>query len=392
MRSEKQLELYIHIPFCIRKCRYCDFLSFAVRGKDSGDAAMLYDRYFSALKKEITGFDGEGCEIRSVFFGGGTPSAVPAEYLAEVLQLIREKFVLAEDAEISMEANPGTLDEEKLHIYKEAGISRLSLGLQSVHNEELSLLGRIHTWEEFLDTYQKVRTAGFTNVNVDLMSALPGQSAASWEESLRRIAALSPEHISAYSLIIEEGTPFYEEYHEDARLREEGEQPKLLPSEEVEREMYALTEKILAEYGYHRYEISNYAKEGRECRHNLGYWKRIPYRGFGLGASSLIKEYRFANTESLEAYLKDPLQTGETEELTREDQIEETLMLGLRLTAGISKKEFITEFGIDINDRYGAVIQRFCAENLLESTQETLKLTEKGLDFADYIILSLIQS
>lgn len=279
----RKLEIYIHIPFCVRKCAYCDFLS-APAGRDT------QKQYVCALKQEIQEFPyKKEYEVSSVFFGGGTPSVLPGEEIAEIMALLKEKFVFAEDAEISLECNPGTADEQKLRIYRDCGINRLSFGLQSADNTELKLLGRIHTWEEFLATYETARRAGFKNINVDLMSALPGQTADSWKETLRKIIALNPEHISAYSLIIEEGTLFYEKYEEDTRKREAGEQPEFLPSEDEEREMYRLTEELLEEAGMHRYEISNYAKPGYECRHNIGYWDGTEYAGFGLGASSMLR-------------------------------------------------------------------------------------------------------
>ena len=279
----RKLELYIHIPFCVRKCAYCDFLS-APAGRDT------QKQYVNALKREIEEFPcKKEYKISSVFFGGGTPSVLPGEEIAQIMTLLKKKFVFSEDAEISLECNPGTADEQKLGVYRDCGINRLSFGLQSADNTELELLGRIHTWEAFLTTYEAARRVGFTNINVDLMSALPGQTADSWKETLRKVIALDPEHIYAYSLIIEEGTPFYEKYEEDARKREAGEQPEFLPSEEEEREMYQLTEELLDEAGMHRYEISNYAKSGCECRHNIGYWDGTEYVGFGLGASSMLR-------------------------------------------------------------------------------------------------------
>lgn len=304
-RKKRELEIYIHIPFCVKKCAYCDFLS-GPAGKAEQKA------YVEALQKEIASFGGmevmssEGANagnckgqeggklpeymVVSVFFGGGTPSILNADWIGKILTLLKKRFEFREDVEITIECNPGTADRKKLKAYREYGINRISFGLQSADNEELQLLGRIHTWEQFLEIYQEARAAGFSNINVDLMSSLPGQSRASWKKTLEKVLALEPEHISAYSLIIEEGTPFYEKYEEDARLREEGEVPKYLPSEEEEREMYRLTEEMLLGAGMHRYEISNYAKEGYECRHNIGYWIGTEYVGFGLGASSYLRK------------------------------------------------------------------------------------------------------
>lgn len=263
----KELELYIHIPFCIQKCRYCDFLS------GPADDASKY-RYTKALIREIESLpEGRESIITTVFFGGGTPSVLPGEWTARILETLKKRFSFAADAEITTEANPGTVDKEKLRIWRESGINRISFGCQSSFHEELQMLGRIHTWEDFLESYALARESGFDNINIDLMSGLPGQKLKTWETTLHRAAELKPEHISAYSLIVEEGTPF-------ASMNLD------LPDEDTERMMYSRTREILAGYGYGRYEISNYALQGRECRHNIGYWIRTPYIGLGLGASS----------------------------------------------------------------------------------------------------------
>ena len=250
---KKALELYLHIPFCIRKCEYCDFLS--------GPADERNRRtYLDALLRELAavGPQAEDYEVTSVYIGGGTPSLLPGEWMEKLMAGVREGYCLAKDAEISMEANPGTLTKENLAGYRRAGINRLSLGCQSTDDAELKLLGRIHTWAQFQESFRMAREAGFTNLNVDLMSGLPGQHLASWEESLETIARMEPEHISAYSLIIEEGTPFAEKTLE-------------LPDEEEERQMYERTGEILQSYGYQQYEVSNYAKPGKECQGSLGY-------------------------------------------------------------------------------------------------------------------------
>ena len=289
----KELELYLHIPFCVKKCNYCDFLSAPAEEKTRA-------AYVDTLIREIEGFEEpEDYEVVTVFFGGGTPSILPGEAILRLMEALRKKFHFREEAEITLEANPGTVDEKKLSFYKKAGINRLSFGLQSTDAEELKKLGRIHTWEKFLESFELARKAGFSNINVDLMSALPGQTVESWEKTLKQVIALNPEHVSAYSLIIEEGTPFYQLYEKDAEKRDAGEEPELLPSEEEERAMYELTGSVLKENGYLHYEISNYAKPGRECRHNLGYWQRKDYLGFGLGASTLLNPVRYKNTEDL---------------------------------------------------------------------------------------------
>ena len=284
-KKRKPLELYVHIPFCIRKCAYCDFVS------GPGTKAMQKE-YEEALLAEIDAAEETAeREVISVFFGGGTPSAVDAGMLARVMEKLRSKYVFSEDAEITLEANPGTLDAEKLKCYRKSGFNRISIGCQSVHDEELKRLGRIHTFAEFQESFALARDAGFANINVDLMSGLPEQSEEKWEESLRTIAELSPEHISAYSLIVEPGTPF-------------AEQKLDLPDEDTEREMYARTAEILAEYGFFQYEISNYAKPGYECRHNIVYWTMDEYIGLGIGAASFFNGRRYSNTLDMKQYIR----------------------------------------------------------------------------------------
>ena len=328
--TKTPLELYVHIPFCIRKCQYCDFLS----GPSDEETK---DRYIEALLKEIRAAEHtEDYEIVSVFIGGGTPSALKAEAIASIMRTLQEQFFFCEDAEVTIEANPGTVDLEKLTIYRNVGINRLSLGLQSTDAEELKLLGRIHSYEEFLKSYEWAREAGFSNINIDLMFAIPGQTGEAWRQHLYQVAELNPEHISAYSLIIEEGTPFWKLYGDDRSGEADvegiiadggaGQQGKAaipalpdedsreidsglvmkektglpaLPDEDSEREMYHLTKRILAERGYEQYEVSNYARKGFECRHNLMYWRRKDYLGLGLGAASMEGDRRYSNTTDI---------------------------------------------------------------------------------------------
>ncbi|EET60187.1 putative oxygen-independent coproporphyrinogen III oxidase [Marvinbryantia formatexigens DSM 14469] len=375
----RPLQIYIHIPFCVRKCAYCDFLSFAADQETQR-------AYIRMLLREIEAWQDRGDEVIStVFFGGGTPSVLPAEEITLVMEALKKKFSFAGDAEITLECNPGTLTAEGLSRYRRAGINRLSIGLQSAQDKELRLLGRIHTWEEFEESYRLARAAGFANINVDLMSALPGQSPAAWRDTLEKVLALAPEHISAYSLIIEEGTPFYERYREDAQRRERGEVCRILPSEEEEREMYWMTEKLLKERGYERYEISNYAQPGFACRHNCGYWERREYLGFGLGAASLMDHTRFADTASLQQYL-DGRWRGETQgRLTRAEEMEETMFLGLRLRRGVSFAHFYRTFGVTMEEIYGEVLQRLERQRLLERTEERIFLTKRGTDISNYV-------
>lgn len=387
MMKEQTLELYVHIPFCKKKCRYCDFLSFA--GEE-----WTQETYTQALIREIEAWRGkENKKVSSVFVGGGTPSILSVRRMEEIFEALRESFFLAEDAEITIECNPGTLEKEKLEVYKCLGVNRLSLGLQSAKNEELRLLGRIHTWETFLESFQMARKAGFENLNVDLISALPGQTVESWRETLEKTIALSPEHISAYSLIIEEGTPFYQEYEEDAKIREAGGDPQFLPSEDAERQMYEDTEKILGNAGYSRYEISNYAKPGMACQHNMGYWQRKEYIGLGLGASSLYREGRWRNSENLLKYCnrkQDMPERKDLQKLSRKDQMEETMFLGLRLMEGVEEEAFFREFGCTCREVYGEVLDRLEDQGLLKEENGRIFLTSHGIDISNYCMAEFL--
>lgn len=379
----RELELYIHIPFCVKKCAYCDFLS--------GPASnQQIEEYVQALIEEIQYYKevAKKYEVSTVFLGGGTPSLLTGEQMKALMETLRQTFFIRQNAEITMEANPGTVTVEKLLACQKAGINRISFGLQSVNNEELKMLGRIHTYEEFLESYEAARKAGFQNINVDLISAIPKQTVSSWEQTLQTIISLQPEHISAYSLIVEEGTPFAKLYGEGCELEH------LLPSEEEERRMYERTEELLQEAGYHRYEISNYAKEGDECQHNLGYWERKEYLGLGLGASSLIEETRFHNTDEMEEYLRDAnnpiLLRREQEKLDRQEQMEEFVFLGLRKIRGIQEEKFAEMFGEDIWDCYGKNLERVIKEGLLEREEGVLRLTRKGIDVSNYVFYEIL--
>lgn len=379
----RELELYIHIPFCVKKCAYCDFLS--------GPASnQQIEEYVQALIEEIRYYKEfvKKYEVSTVFWGGGTPSLLTGEQMKALMETLRQTFFIRQNAEITMEANPGTVTVEKLLACQKAGINRISFGLQSVNNEELKMLGRIHTYEEFLESYEAARKAGFQNINVDLISAIPKQTVSSWEQTLQTIISLQPEHISAYSLIVEEGTPFAKLYGEGCELEH------LLPTEEDERRMYERTEELLQEAGYHRYEISNYAKEGYECQHNLGYWERKEYLGLGLGASSLIEETRFHNIETMEEYLRDAknpiLLRREQEKLDRQEQMEEFVFLGLRKIRGIQEEKFAEMFGEDIWDCYGKNLERVIKEGLLEREEGVLRLTRKGIDVSNYVFYEML--
>lgn len=386
------LELYIHIPFCVRKCAYCDFLSFPAprRVQESYRDALFHEiEQFADMQKEQPSHV-QKYRVVTVFFGGGTPSLLPGGWIGDLLALLRARFSFAPGAEITVECNPGTADEQKLAAYRKAGVNRLSLGLQSADDKELAALGRIHTWADFGRTYELARQAGFSNINVDLMSALPGQTVSSWEKTLRRVLALEPEHISAYSLIIEEGTPFYEKYAADAARRDDGETPQFLPSEEEERQMYELTETLLSQAGLYRYEISNYARPGFACRHNIGYWRGVSYAGFGLGASSLLDGVRYRNPESLDAYLAGDFSGRESHALTRAEQMEECMFLGLRLMQGVEERDFAARFGQSIDEVYGPVIRRQQSLGLLERENGYVRLTSKGVDLSNAVMAEFL--
>lgn len=373
----RELEIYVHIPFCVRKCAYCDFLSAPAPSAEQ-------ERYVEALIREIETFPyKKEYRVSTVFLGGGTPSILAEGMIARILRAIRENFPHREaPGEITIECNPGTASREKLEEYRQAGINRISIGLQSADDAELALLGRIHTWTDFLETYRLARAAGFENINIDLMSALPGQSVASWERTLERVLALRPEHISAYSLIIEEGTPFYQRYHEDDVRRERGDLPVSLPSEEEERAMYRLTERMVGGQGMRRYEISNYALPGYECRHNIGYWTGVEYVGFGLGASSLLHHTRYRNTECMEAYLARYARSGqdsvslcgsggESRGRAEEDGLFE------RGEESAKKTEALSECKTDLLRKKGTEAPSECeAEILRESEPEALRIRE----------------
>lgn len=398
---ERKLELYIHIPFCVKKCDYCDFLS-APAGREQQEA------YVQALLREIQAFPRKKrYRISSIFFGGGTPSLLPSEDIAAIMELLKHEFYVEEDAEITLECNPGTADQEKLRIYHDCGINRLSLGLQSANDKELQLLGRIHTWDTFVQTYQAARKVGFSNINIDLMSALPGQTVDSWKETLKKVLRLSPEHISAYSLMIEEATPFFERYAEDAVRCERGEDTIYLPSEDAEREMYQLTQELLLQAGMKRYEISNYALDGYACRHNIGYWDGTEYVGFGLGASSMLYMenetsewysgyWRIRNTEQMEKYLENSrsghtqIETSESYRLSEQDRMEEFMFLGLRMTEGISEHDFEQRFSKTLDSVYGDQIRKQIKLGLLERQDGKIRLTVHGIDVSNAVMAEFL--
>ncbi|WP_349769971.1 radical SAM family heme chaperone HemW [Hungatella sp.] len=395
--NKKKLEIYVHIPFCAKKCAYCDFLSFP------GNMRMRRE-YTDKLLEEIriqSSFVRE-YQVDTIFLGGGTPSVLDVTDITAIMGALKEHYDIAPDAEITIEVNPGTVKMEGLVAYREAGINRVSMGLQSADDTELRYLGRIHTYDEFLKSFQRVRMAGFTNVNVDLISAIPGQTPESWRNTLKKTAMLKPEHISAYSLIVEEGTPFYDRYggHVEMESYEMSQEERRrlmalpdLPDEDTEREMYYMTRNCLAEQGYERYEISNYARPGFECRHNVGYWTGTGYLGLGLGASSYLEGCRFHNTSDFQSYVSAHFDDEaefcqalrqDMEQLSVKSKMEEFMFLGLRLTRGVSVEGFITRFGQSIRNVYGGVIDKLEREGLLEHKNGYYHLTERGLDLSNY--------
>ena len=370
----------MHIPFCEEKCRYCDFLSFRA---DEGEKKAYVNQLIEEIKAQ--GQNYSEYLVSSIFIGGGTPTTLSGIWILDIMNAIRENFIVETDAEVSIECNPGTLSKSKIIHIKKAGINRISFGLQSSIEEELKELGRIHTYKDFLQSYQLAREYGFTNINVDLMSGLPNQTIDSYKTTLKRVCALKPEHISAYSLIIEPDTPFFDKYGS-----EEG--SMLLPDENIDREMYALTKNILREHGYERYEISNYAKPGRECRHNIGYWTGVSYLGLGVGASGYVMNRRFHVESDYKKYMSVKMQQDITplycdlEELDIKANMEEFMFLGLRLTRGVSRHEFNERFGVDMFEVFDRQIKRNMMLKLMEYNSPCLRLTEKGLDLSNMVM------
>lgn len=407
---EKKLQLYIHIPFCVKKCQYCDFLSFPAD-------ESTQNAYVDALLREMA-YYGPRCRdyvVTTVYIGGGTPSWLTETAIERIMRMVRNMFCVDSDAEVSIECNPGTVTDHKFEVYRRAGINRLSIGLQSASDDELKLLGRIHTYEQFLKTYELARKNRFYNINVDLMNSLPGQTTESFYHTLQQVLRLKPEHISAYSLIIEPGTPFYDLYKFDAVKQHAGMQTIALPTEDEVYQMTKFTEQVLKEAGYEHYEISNFAKPGFECRHNIGYWQRANYLGLGLGAASLMENIRYSNVTDLYTYLEqtknihegaweheiiDPangqvLQVEQlpatnlhasVERVQRKAQIEEFMFLGLRMIQGITREQFTETFGIQIEAVYQDVMQRLQEEGLLEKRAGRIYLTEQGQDVSNYAL------
>ncbi|MCL2810542.1 MAG: radical SAM family heme chaperone HemW [Clostridia bacterium] len=369
--NDSSIALYLHIPFCKQKCAYCDFTSYAGREADIA-------RYCDALVCEIAAANRwHGCTVHSVFFGGGTPTLLAGEQITMLLDGLRKAFTFVPDVEITMEGNPGTLTRQNAALYRDAGVNRFSLGAQAKQPRLLEGLGRIHQWRDVEQSVDILREAGFCNINLDLMFGLPGQDTSDWGDTLQGALVLGPEHLSCYALQVEEGTPLA------ARC-------EALPDEDEERAMYALARSVLSGAGYAQYELSNFAKPGRECRQNLTYWTRGDYLGFGCAAHSLVGDQRWSNTPSLPDYLA--LESPMIEK-TRLDAAEarfEALMLGLRLTEGVSAMEFAGRYGCDIQELWGERLVSLCENGLVEWAGERLRLTERGMDLQNAVLVALM--
>ena len=377
---KKDLGLYIHIPFCIKKCAYCDFLSW------SGDKDQK-EEYVRDLEQEIRSYKtfAADYQVSTVYFGGGTPSILETGQIERIMEALCQTFRIEKKAEITLEMNPGTAQKEKLDLYRQLGINRLSIGIQSVKNENLKLLGRIHTYEDFLESYHMAREAGFDNISGDLISSLPGQTLEEWKEELEILIRTPLEHLSVYQLIIEEGTEFYERY---------GEHEELLPDEETSREIYLWTGEYLENQGFRQYEISNYARAGKESRHNLRYWERKDYLGLGLGAASMIRNMRMSNTRDWEKYrtgCRDPRKIREEVEFLEEPrQIEEFMFLGLRKTRGVSRKEFRRTFGKDLDLIYEKTLKKYLENGMLQESGDRIFLSEEGILLSNQIFADFL--
>ena len=379
MNKTYEKGIYIHIPFCVHKCIYCDFLS------APADDDVKY-AYTKALINEIRNTADRQVKdkITSIFFGGGTPSVLPDCCIADILMAVRDCFDISDDAEITMECNPGTVNESRLSEYRAAGVNRLSFGLQSTDNNELKMLGRIHTFEQFAESFRLARNAGFNNINVDLMSAIPGQTEATLENTFDKVMALQPEHISVYSLILEDGT----------YLADNIDKFPPVPDEDEDRRMYHMTKERLHSAGYERYEISNYSRPGYECRHNLLYWNRGEYYGFGCSAAGFIGNERYSDIRDVKKYIE---LNGDIEKLhenieilTKEDAMEEFMFLGLRKIAGVDVMDFQRRFGVPIENVYAKEIEHNIDKVLLIRQGDILKLTEYGIDICNTVMSDFI--
>ncbi len=376
--EKRELGIYIHIPFCAQKCDYCDFISFPYRLQSE----KIKD-YIKTMEEEIDSYNVTSFNVTTIYIGGGTPSVIPSQYIEEILLKIKQKLEESENLtkwkqiEITIEVNPGTTNKTKLETYQKVGINRLSIGLQTTNNKLLKQIGRIHTYEDFLNTYQTAKEVGFENSNVDLMLGLPNQTIQDLKKSLQEVIALNPNHISTYSLIIEEGTPI-------AKKIEKGE--LVLPDEELERQMYWYVKNTLELNGYTHYEISNFAKEGKESKHNFNCWKQKEYIGIGVAASSYLNKKRYSNVNDIKKYIE---QKGKEkiilENQTLEEAKKEYMLLGLRMIKGVSIAEFKQKYGENPIFLYRKELEKMVKQELLIVEEDKIRLTNKGLDFANLV-------
>ena len=375
------ISLYIHIPLCVKKCAYCDFASFAGRMGQR-------DRYVQAVCREIraqAAFFGHR-SIATIFFGGGTPTLIEGGHVQMIMDTVRECFDILPDAEISMEGNPGTLTMDNLRAYRAAGVNRLSLGVQIMDDGLLAAIGRIHTAKEAEQAVRMAREAGFENINLDLMYGLPGQTAAQWEETLQKAIALEPDHLSCYSLILEEGTPLFDSVNAGTCTP--------LPDEDEMEQMDALTLRITREEGYAQYEVSNFARTGRQCRHNIVYWECLPYLGVGLNAHSDMDGRRFYNPERWESYLS-MAESGERSReqegsSSKDERMFERMMMGLRQTRGVNRVRFAHDFGMEIENVWPKTIAEMTGKNMIDSNKERIFLTQRGMQVMNGILVALM--
>lgn len=386
VKTMKTVGIYVHVPFCKQKCKYCDFISFQ-------NCENYFDDYFECLKKEITekaneiNSENKKILIDTIYFGGGTPSIVCEKYIEEVLNKIYEYYNVSENAEITVEVNPGTVDKLKLEKYFEIGINRLSIGLQSTDDKLLKMLGRIHTYKEFENTYDLARKIGFKNINVDLMIGLPNQSLENVHDSLEKIVQKNPEHISVYSLIIEENTKMFD-------LIEKGELE--LPDEDVERKMYWSVKKFLEENGYNHYEISNFSKSGFESKHNANCWNQHEYLGFGIAAHSYFNNIRYSNIDNLRQYIENWKNEQSVynivfhEHQNKDDMMKEFMMLGLRKIDGVKISEFKEKFVDNPIFVFRNQLNKLVEEGLIEVLENNIRLSDKGLDLANEVWMEFV--
>ena len=382
----KEIGLYIHIPFCKQKCKYCDFISFAKKEEMIAEyikwLCVEIREVGEGIKRDIENKYVDKVKIKTIYIGGGTPSYINETHIKEIIKTIYENYEIENNIEITIEINPGTVDENKLLLYKEAGINRLSIGVQSCNNELLQMIGRIHNYEQFKETYKLARKIGFENINIDFMLGLPNQTIEDINKIISEIKILKPEHVSVYSLILEEDTPM-KKLVDEKKL--------IMPEEELEREMYWMIKRGLEEQGYTHYEISNFAQNGFESKHNLDCWNQKEYMGFGIGAHSYVDGARFSNTPILEEYIENyknnkPENNFELhEKQDKEAKMKEYMLLGLRKIKGIDCTQFETRFSKDVFEVFGNEIEKLLEKDLIEVEEGTIKLNNKGIDLANIV-------